>query len=290
MQEITSFAKAALFLVIIGAFLILGSGSSAGTAVEQSIPMPLGLMATLGAAVIALQGVIYTYDGWQNAAYFSEENDDPARSLPRAMISGVLLVAVIYLLVNLALLYVLDVAQLANSALPAADAADIVFSSYGKPVVTIVAIVSLLSIMNSSILIAPRILFALSRDGLFVARGMDVNEGGTPAFALAITVVGTMLLILVGSFETLLAMSAFMYVTSYLSGFVSLILLRRNEPDLHRPFRMPLYPWSAIILLIASVAFLVGMVINDTVNAAYALVLMFLTYPCYRILKRMRPD
>ena len=290
MQEITSFAKAALFLVIIGAFLILGSGSSAGTAVEQSIPMPLGLMATLGAAVIALQGVIYTYDGWQNAAYFSEENDDPARSLPRAMISGVLLVAVIYLLVNLALLYVLDVAQLANSALPAADAADIVFSSYGKPVVTIVAIVSLLSIMNSSILIAPRILFALSRDGLFVARGMDVNEGGTPAFALAITVVGTMLLILVGSFETLLAMSAFMYVTSYLSGFVSLILLRRNEPDLHRPFRMPLYPWSAIILLIASVAFLVGMVINDTVNAAYALVLMFLTYPCYRILKRLRPD
>jgi APA family basic amino acid/polyamine antiporter len=83
-------------------------------------------------------------------------------------------------------------------------------------------------------------------------------------------------------------MSAFMYVVGYLSGFVSLMILRMREPKLHRPFRMPLYPWSAILILVASIAFLIGAVLNDTLNAAYALVMMFLTYPFYLIVKRLR--
>ena len=286
-QEVTSFAKAGVFILLIVACFVVG-GSSPAESVAPSSPMPLGLMATLGAVVIALQGVIYTYDGWQNAAYFAEENDDPGRNLPKAMITGVIIVTVIYLLVNAAHLYVLEIPQLASSSLPVADAAEIVFGTYGKPVITALAIMSLISITNSSVMIAPRILFALSRDGLFVAKGADVNSGGTPSVGLAITAIFSLGLILIGSFETLLAMSAFMYVVGYLSGFVSLMLLRAREPELYRPFRMPLYPWSAILLLAASVAFLIGAVLNDTINAGYALILMILTYPFFLIVKRIR--
>jgi APA family basic amino acid/polyamine antiporter len=288
-QEVTSFVKAAVFLLVVAACFVVGGDPSYETGSLQPTPLQLGLVATVGAIVIALQGVIYTYDGWHNAAYFAEENKDPGRSLPRAMISGVLSVAVIYLLVNLALLYVLDIPRLAASALPAADAAEVVFGVHGKSVVTALAIISLLSIINSSVMIAPRILFALSRDGLFIAKGSAVNAGGTPSFALGATIAATVFLILIGSFETLLAMSAFMFVIGYLAGFISLIILRRNEPELSRPFRMPFYPYSAIVLLISSVAFLVGVVLNDTVNAAYVLVLMVATYPLYLILKRLRP-
>jgi APA family basic amino acid/polyamine antiporter len=286
-QEITSFLKAGVFLILVAACFLIGGPASAPASAPAS-PMPLGMMATLGAVVIALQGVIYTYDGWQNAAYFAEENEDAGRDLPRAMITGVLVVTAIYLLVNAALLYVLEIPRLASSALPVADAAETVFGTYGKPVVTTLAIISLLSILNSTILVAPRILFALSRDGLFVEKGSEVNAGGTPYFALGTTALFTLILIFIGSFETLLAMSAFMYVVGYLSGFVSLMILRMREPKLHRPFRMPLYPWSAILILVASIAFLIGAVLNDTLNAAYALVMMFLTYPFYLIVKRLR--
>jgi APA family basic amino acid/polyamine antiporter len=171
-----------------------------------------------------------------------------------------------------------------------ADAAEVVLGPFGKPVLIAIAIISLLSINNAGMMVAPRIIFAMSRDRLFISRGAEVNDGGTPAFALSITVAVTVFLIMIGRFETLLAMSAFMYVSGYLAGFISLIVLRRREPDLPRPFRTPFYPWPTVILLVGSTAFLIGAAIEDTANAIYALGFIALTYPAYLLLKRLLPS
>jgi APA family basic amino acid/polyamine antiporter len=281
-QEITSFGKAVIFLALIAACFWIGGNGNAG-----AVAPPTAGPSLLAAVVVALQGVIYTYDGWYAAIYFSEENRDPGRSLPRAMVGGVVLVAAIYLLVNAALFYVLPIGQVAASELPVADAADAIFGPSGKVVITVLAVVSLLSIMNSNVMSGPRIIFAMARDGLFFRKAAEVNEGGTPWFGLAVTVGLTLPLILLGTFETLLAISAFMFILLYLSGFAAVIVLRRLEPELDRPYKAWGYPWTTIVVILGSVAFLAAAVAGDTMNALYTIALILLSYPAYLYARRL---
>jgi APA family basic amino acid/polyamine antiporter len=283
LQEITSFGKAVILLIVIAAAFIMGGSSDAGTVSATASPqISTGFLA---ASIVAMQGVIYTYDGWYAAIYFSEENKNPSVSLPRSMISAVILVTAIYLLINAALLYVLPVERLAASELPVADIAEVTFGPHGKTVMTVFAIVSLLSILNSNLLSGPRIIFAMARDGLLFKKAADLNEGGTPAIALVISIICGVPLILLGSFETLLAINPFTFILLYLSGFAALIVLRRREPELERPFRAWGYPWTTIIVMIGSAAFLIGAVLGDTMNAFYAVVLIAVSYPLYLVAK-----
>ena len=127
-----------------------------------SVPSGLGLLTAL---VLALQGIIYTYDGWYSTVYFGEEVRDTARSVPRAMVGSVLLVIVVYLLFNAALLYVLPLEQLAGEKLAAGAAAEAVFGPRGATVIGVVAIVSLLASVNGNTLTAPRVVPVPNRPG-----------------------------------------------------------------------------------------------------------------------------
>src|SRR5690348_14115181 len=122
---------------------------------------------TLAGSIAALQAVVITFGGWQGALYFTEEDTDPSRHLPRAMIGGVASVIVIYLLVNAALLAVLPIAALAGSTLPAATAAEAIAGRAGAQAITIVSLLTLPPLLNSVMMIGTRILFALGRDGFF---------------------------------------------------------------------------------------------------------------------------
>ncbi|MEO8648331.1 MAG: amino acid permease [Acidobacteriota bacterium] len=285
LQEVISFLKAAIFLAVIAACFIFGGFRSDSAIAEPGAP--LGFTGAIVAAVLALQGIIYAYDGWYAAIYFSEENKDPSHSLPRAMITGVLGVTGIYLLFNAALLYVLPLGQIAASELPAADAATAVIGPSGEAVVTSIALVSLLSILNSNMLSGPRILFAMARDGALSRKAAVVNEGGTPVVALAVTAACSLPLVIIGTFETLLAVSAFLFIVIYGISFLSVIVMRRKEPDLTRPFKAWGYPWSTLIVLLGSTAFLIAAVMNDTENSLYAIVAILLSYPAFLVLKRL---
>lgn len=283
-QEITSFAKAIIFLTLVAACFVAGPHdiSAEPSVAAHSLSIP----ALIGAIVISLQSVIYAYDGWYSAVYFSEENRDPGASLPKSMVLGVLSVAAIYLLINIALVYVLPMTRLAASELPVAEAADITFGSNGKIVITILAIITMLSILNANLLMGPRILFALGRDRLFHAKATEVNSGGTPWFALLLTVAATIPLIFLGTLETLLAITAFLFVLIYVSGFIAVFALRRKAPDMSRPFKAWGYPWTTGIVLCGSLAFLLAGAASDTMNAVYALILIVFSYPVYLIVKR----
>ena len=212
-QKLTSFLKVLAFTVLIFACFFASGGQTpadAAPAKEFTFATP---MAAFVAVVLSLQAVIETYAGYNSIVYFSEENADPGRSIPRALFGGVLLVTAIYLLVNLALLSVLSVSEIGDSKLPAADAAALIFGETGGTVITALSLISLLGIVNAVTLQTPRTLFSMSRDRLFAPQAARVNAGGTPTVALFLTTLLAIALAATGTFESLLAVVAFLGLT-----------------------------------------------------------------------------
>ena len=287
-QELTSLLKTLAFAALIAACFAYGGGGATEAQAAQPLTVPSGL-GLLTASVLALQGIIYTYDGWYSTVYFGEEVRDTARSVPRAMVGSVLLVIVVYLLFNAALLYVLPVEQLAGQKLAAGAAAEAVFGPRGATVIGVVAIVSLLASVNGNTLTAPRVIYAMSRDRLFWRGASYVNRGGTPTVSLALSTAAAVLLILFsGTFAKLLAGLAFFFVTNLMLVFLSIFVLRRREPDTPRPYRARGYPVTTAFALAVSVAFLAGAVWSDTENSLYALALLALSLPVYLVLRGTR--
>jgi len=248
------------------------SGASAASIAQASPALLLGAMA-------ALQAVITTYDGWASPIYFAEEFQQPERDLPRSLIGGVLAVLALYLLFNAALLHLLSPAQLASSSLPAADAARLLAGPPGALLITGLALVSLLGLINTVVMAAPRILYGLSRAGIFPAWASQVNPGGTPTNALLLTTITCLALVLIGTFEHLLAMGAFLYVALPLSGIAALVVLRQCEPQLARPFRVWAYPLPPLLISAVSLAFLAGELLSSPLDCAIAAGLVLAGYP-----------
>lgn len=282
-QNLTSLLKAIAFVVLIAAAFIFGSGGSFTTTEQLAAPTGLGLLAAL---VLSLQSVIYTYDGWSGVIYFSEEVTDPGRDIPRAMFGGVLTIIAIYLLVNLALLYVLPISQIAGQDFAAGAAAEAIFGRHGNTIFLSLTILSMLSAINAYHLMATRVLFAISRDGLFARQAAKVNSGGTPALALLISAAVAVLFIVFGqTFDRVITVLAFFFVANYTLSFISVFVLRRREPEKQRPYRAWGYPLTTAAALIGSVLFLAGAIASDTRNSIYALALLAVSYPLFRLMK-----
>jgi basic amino acid/polyamine antiporter, APA family len=278
LQEITSLTKAlALILFVAACFVIVPTPG-------QSIAPPSSFLTMKGrlliAIVIALQAVIVTYDGWYAAIYFAEEDEDPTKNLPQSSIGGVIACIAIFLLVNVSLFHVLG-NRLAASQMPVADAAMAMFGGHGKQLILAVSLLTALSTINANFLATPRILFAMARDGMMPPWISSVNAGGTPTSALLLEAFVATALVLSGSFETLIAIAAILFVAVYLSGFTALFVLRIRQPELARPFKLWGYPWSNLGICLASVAFLVASVFADVKDALFTLIFIALTGPIY---------
>jgi basic amino acid/polyamine antiporter, APA family len=275
-QEITSLVKAlGLIALVIAAFTVSVKAGATSLLSSNSFVHPhsifLGLM-------FALQGVVVTYDGWYAPIYFVEEDTDPAKNLPRSMIGTALSCIAIFLLLNAALFHVLRMDHLAGSPMPSVDAAMLLFGSYGRQLILLISAIAVISSLNAGLMFTPRILFSMSRDGLLPRNITVVNRGGTPSLALFLSAGVSVALVLSGSFDTLIAIGSILYVAVYLSGFASLLILRKTEPDLARPYKAWWYPWSTLLVLLASTAFLVGSVIGDLKHSLFTAILILLSY------------
>lgn len=279
-QNLTSLLKALAFLALIAAAFAFGGQGSLTKAAPLAVPIGFA------ALVLSLQAVIYTYDGWSGVVYFSEEITDPGRDVPRAMFGGVLTIIVIYLLVNVALLYVLPIASIAGQGFAAGAAAGVIFGRHGDTVFRTLTILSMLSAINAYHLMSTRVLFAMSRDGLFANKAAEVNKGGTPSFALFTSAAVAVLFIVFGqTFDKVITVLAFFFVANYTLSFVSVFVLRVREPERERPYRAWGYPWTTALALIGSVLFLAGAIRSDTRNSVYALALLAVSYPLFRLMK-----
>lgn len=267
-QLLTSALKAFAFIALIAAcFLAAAPSPSAAVAVS-----PAAL--TTAGAIVALQGVIYTYDGWNGAVYFSGEMEDPGRQIPRSMISGVWSVIAIYLLLNIAFVRLIPLDRMAGDPLVADTASRLVFGPAGSTIIRALIALSLLSAINAILLIGSRVLFAMG--------AQSVNTGGTPTTSLAVTTAIAIMFVVSGTFNQVIALAAFFFVVNYTASFSSVFYLRRREPDTPRPYRAWGYPVTTGIALLGSVAFLAGSIVGDKKGSIIALALLIISYPVHK--------
>jgi APA family basic amino acid/polyamine antiporter len=203
------------------------------------------------------------------------------------MAYGVVAVLVVYLALNAAYLHVLGMGGLAGDKFPAASAANVVFGSIGMAIVRAVMAVTLLGSVNAILMQASRTPYAMSEDNLLPRFVSRVNTGGTPHLSLAASAILTIGLVLSGTFQTVLALSAFFYVMQYAVTFLSLFVLRRREPDAPRAYRAWGYPWIPGLVLFGALAFIVGNFVGDRANSIRAVVVIAASYPLYLTAKRL---
>ncbi len=283
-QEWLSGIKALALLFFIGICAFMGNGG----AISESPSAPIGLPLWSG-IMTALLSIFYAFDGWHTAAYFTEENKNPEKTMPKSMFIGVIVVAFIYIMINIAILYSLPFSILSQSKLAAADTMTYIFGANMGRWITLFLMISILGILNTQVMFAPRVIFSMSRDGLFFKKASEINAVGSPSFATHITLALACLFLLVGKEinERLSDIATFFFVASYLSGFAALIKLRIKEPNLQRPFRVWAYPYLPILLVFLSSLFLLGTLLTNLQSVIYVMMFIGLSYGIYqRFLKK----
>ena len=280
-QELTTVLKATALLALVVAAFVLPHPTLSSPPV--SVPRGIPLLLAFG---VAMQGVIFTYESYYTVIYCGEEMRDPGREIPRSMFRGVLLIIAIYLLVNLAYLAVVPVGRIAGDSFVGGTVARAIFGAKGDTVIRLIMVVSVLGTINAMLMAIPRILLAMSRDGLFPRQAARVNAGGTPHVALAISVVVIAAFVLSGSFRAVLGLAALLIVVKYTSCFAALFALRRREPDTPRPYRALGYPLLPAIALAAAIGLLIAMVVGDVRGALIVLALLLASWPLAHLARR----
>jgi basic amino acid/polyamine antiporter, APA family len=278
-----------LMVLVVGCFLAVPvAASGAPPPPLSAVSLPLLSLGMLAAVVTALRAVLLTYDGWYSPIYMAEESTQPTLTMPRAIIGGTVLVAAMYVIINIAMLRVLPLPVLAASQLPAADAARVVLPRGGAELVTVISLMTVLSFINAIMLMTPRILLAIGRDGFFTQKAARVSAGGTPRVALTVTSLGAATLIMSGTFEEIVAVAAVLFLLIYISTYIALIVLRRREPAAPRPYRAFGYPFTTIIVLAGCVSLWIAAIMEDRRSGVVAVLLLIMCTPVYAWMARRR--
>jgi APA family basic amino acid/polyamine antiporter len=285
LQQFSTLLKGVGFFVfVIVCFVFAPSGAEQTSIPAARLPHGWTLFVAL---LLAMQSMIYTYDGWAGVIYFSEEVERPAHNIPRSMFGGALAVAAIYISVAWAIVHVLPINAVAGQTMALGTAADRLWSGKGTRLIAALTVISVISFMNACHLMASRVLYAMSRDKLIISHADLVNRGGTPTIALALSTAAALIFVVYGGFNKIIAVLAFFFVINYIADLISIFVLRRREPNRERSYRVPGYPWTTAITLLIYAAFLASIIAADTRNSMYALILLAGSYPAFRGLKRI---
>lgn len=280
-QNITSLVKMVLLFAIIGAIFLVVPRTPV-----VAVPEPVSLLGV----ILGYTLIVSSYSGWNAPAYFAEEKTDPARQIPRALFTSVILVAVLYVLFNLALARALPLEQLRATPLPAATAMSGLFGSAAGGLVAAVAILTALSCLNGGAMMASRVLFALARDRLFVSAGAKVNPGGSPYMALLVTAGFSALIAATGTFETIFLMGGIFVVMVNVLNAASFFRLRFRENALQRQYRARGYPWLPLVALVLDSGLVIAFVLTNHRGALFGGGLILLAIPVWLVLRHRRRD
>jgi APA family basic amino acid/polyamine antiporter len=230
-------------LVIVGAAALFAGPAPAGVAVAAAPAAPES--ATLGMAMVF---VLLTYGGWNEAAYISAEMHGGPRNMVLALTSGILIITVLYLLVTWAYWHVLGMAGMAASDAVAADVMRTVFGAPGEKLISVLVAIAALTSINATMIVGARTGYAIGRDWKALGRLAEWDRvRGTPAIAMLVQCIAALALVAVGArlgsgFKAMVEFTAPVFWLFFLLTGISLFVLRRREPDVARPFKVPLYP------------------------------------------------
>lgn len=287
-QRATSLVKGLVLLALVVACFAYAARHAPPAAIATVAPTAPRGLALLAALVVALQGVIFAYDGWVGVIYFAEELPDPGRQVARSLFGGVLSTMAIYLLVNAAFLAVLSLPAIAHSALPAASAAALVFGGHGAAVVNAIVVAALPSAVIANLLMGSRVAYGLGRDAAAPGWLGRASDAGTPRPAIVVSAALSAAFLLTGTFERVVALCSFLFVAGYAMSFAAVFVLRHREPLAPRPWRARGHPWTTGAVLAGSLAFLVGVLMADVRDGLIAVGLVVLSYPAFRLLRHAR--
>lgn len=237
---------------------------------------------------LVIATIIFTYDGWLYASYFSGEIKGGSGAVARGCIKSVVVVIALYMLINAAMVSSVELTALAGHDLALAHALELAFSPATGNAVVIAAIVILLSHQNLSYMAGPRILHALAMDGFALSRASRVGTGGNPTFAVLITWIGVVAMILVGGFKFLLVLSVFFFVPLYLALIIGVLSLRKLEPDADRPYLAWCHPYSTYFCLTGWALITLFQAYVERETAMYAVGMIAVSWPVYRYMIKKR--
>lgn len=271
-----------LFLIVVG----LGWGSLGR--IEFSAPLQ-ELTGGLGSALaVAMVGVLWSYGGWQHASFAAAEAKDPRRTVPFAMVAGAIVVVIVYLLSNLAYLMLLPVGTIGSSGRVAADAMESVLGPAGGRIIAGAIFISTFGTAGIYTLTAPRIYFAMARDGLFFRSVATVHPRyGTPAVAIIVQSAWAIILVLFwGTFENLISYVVFTDWIFFALAAASVFVFRRRRPAGERLYTTPWYPFTPLLFIAIAVWFVLNTLISRPQEAWAGLLFLALGVPVFYYWKR----
>ena len=216
---------------------------------DEGAPPP-GSMAAFGLALVA---VFWAYDGWSDVGFIGGEIRDPARNVPRAFIGGTAIVVALYLLINTVYLRVIPIEQMAGRPLIAADVAEALIGPVGAVIVAAAVAISTFGTLNGSMMTGPRVFFAMAEDRLFFKSLSKVHpEYGTPSGAIILSIVLGVVFVSVQGFAALADQFVIGIWPFYALAVAAVIVLRRRQPELERPYRTWGYPVVPVLFLLAA--------------------------------------
>jgi len=299
-QNIFTVAKVgAMLLLVLGAFLLPTGGSVTHFAVDNPA-VQLGGLALFAAVAAALQGAFWSYDGWNKITYIAGEVKQPQRTIPLGLLWGMLAVTAIYLLMNVAYLWVLPMEEMAKSKLVAADVAEKIFTGGGRWVAALVMI-STFGTTSAIILATARVYFSMAQSGAAPRPlGRVHPRFHTPAASLVVQGVWSVLLLFSGTFDMLTDTLIFVTWIFYAAGAYGIFVLRKKLPDAPRSYRVPGYPLVPVVFILFALTFLVLTAYNDVVtyraavaagkpamiNAIFGVALVLVGAPIYLLYRR----
>jgi APA family basic amino acid/polyamine antiporter len=238
-------------------------------------------LSLMGTALIA---IMWTYDGWADLSFMGGEVKDPGRTLPMALIIGTFSILVIYLLLNLAYIYLVPLPDMAKSPLIAATAAERIplLGRYAGAIISLIVMVSCFGTLHGSMMTGPRIFFAMADRGLFFQSIARVSPRyRSPSVAIWLATLLGVVYVLLNDFQQLADKFILGIWPFYALAVAAVFVLRRTRPDLPRPYRTWGYPVIPILFLLASVGMMANALWTDPVNTGITFGIILLGLPVY---------
>ena len=295
-QVVITVAKVAALVFLVGALIFSGKGDVAHFT-QNSSTFSLSGFPLAVAFIAATSGAFAAYDGWGNLASVAGEIKNPEKNISRSLIIGMLICMGIYMLANIAYIYIMSMDEMSVSKLVAADALEKGMGGIAAGLISAMIMTSCLGATNANIMAPPRITFAMANDGYFFKWAGKVKENtNTPANAIWLHGVWACILVLSGSFDMLTEMFVFVTWIFYVVIAVGLIVLRSRMKDDNRPYKVWGYPVVPILFILFGAYFLYLTVYNDVnnyldgkspfINSVFGLVLTAAGVPLYWYFRR----
>ena len=280
-------------LIPLGLIIVFGfiKGSGDNPVMSPLVAEGISPMGIIGQLLVA---ILFAYDGWINVGAIAGGMKNPGKDLPKAIIGGLSIVMAINVVINLAYLWVLPASELAQYASPASIVAEKIFGPVGGKLINVGILVSVFGCLNGYLLTGPRIPYTLANQKLLPATFGKLNKNGVPANATLFMVVLSVIYALSGQFNLLSDLSMFAIWAFYTLTFIGVIKLRKTQPDLERPYKVPFYPVIPIISICSGLfvvidqLFLAGM--KSSMISLGGVIVTLIGLPVYAVMTKKKPE